>query len=59
MCLVNSRSLTEPALGIEQGDRVALILPNLPVYPIAHFAIARIGAIVVPTGFQRKECLSS
>ena len=37
------------SLGIEQGDRVALILPNLPVYPIAHFAIARIGAIVVPT----------
>ena len=22
------------SLGIEQGDRVALILPNLPVYPI-------------------------
>ena len=37
------------SLGIEQGDRVALILPNLPVYPIAHFAIVRIGAIVVPT----------
>ena len=37
------------SLGIEQGDRVALILPNLPVYPIAHFAIARIGAIGVPT----------
>ena len=37
------------SLRIEQGDRVALILPNLPVYPIAHFAIARIGAIGVPT----------
>lgn len=33
-------------LGVKKGDRVALFLPNCPVYPISYFAIARIGAIV-------------
>lgn len=35
--------------GVSKGDRVALLLPNLPGYPIAHFAAARLGAIIVPT----------
>ena len=35
--------------GIEKGDRVAIILPNLPQYFAAHYAIMRIGATVVPT----------
>ena len=30
------------------GDRVALYLPNCPAYPIAFFAVLRLGAIVVP-----------
>jgi long-chain acyl-CoA synthetase len=30
------------------GDRVALYLPNCPAFPIAFFAILRLGAIVVP-----------
>lgn len=37
------------ALGVGPGDRVALILPNLPAYPIAHFAVLRQGGILVPT----------
>ncbi|MGH9340754.1 MAG: long-chain-fatty-acid--CoA ligase [Acidobacteriota bacterium] len=36
-------------LGVKQGDRVAIILPNLPAYPIAHFAVLKLGAILVPT----------
>ncbi|RMF67477.1 MAG: long-chain fatty acid--CoA ligase, partial [Calditrichaeota bacterium] len=36
-------------LGVKVGDRVAIMLPNIPQYPIAHFAILKIGAIVVPT----------
>lgn len=36
-------------LGIGKGDRVAIVLPNLPQYIAAHFAILRIGATVVPT----------
>lgn len=37
------------SLGIRKGDRVALVLPNIPGYPIAHFATAKLGAILVPT----------
>ncbi|MDM7925114.1 MAG: long-chain fatty acid--CoA ligase [bacterium] len=36
-------------LGVRKGDRVAIILPNIPAYPIAHFAVLRLGAILVPT----------
>src|SRR4051812_21883724 len=34
-------------LGIKQGDRVGLMLPNCPQYLIATFAILSLGAIVV------------
>ena len=34
-------------LGIEQGDRVGIMLPNCPQYVIAAFALFRLGAIVV------------
>ncbi len=37
------------SLGVKRGDRVALILPNIPLYPIAHFAAMRLGAILCPT----------
>ena len=37
------------ALGVRKGDRVALILANLPIYPIAHFAVLKLGAVLVPT----------
>ena len=33
--------------GVGPGDRVALILPNCPAYPIAFFAALRLGATVV------------
>ena len=35
------------AEGVGPGDRVALYLPNCPVYPIAFFATLRLGATVV------------
>jgi long-chain acyl-CoA synthetase len=34
-------------LGIVQGDRVGIMLPNCPQYIIAAFAILRLGAVVV------------
>ena len=37
------------SLGVNKGDRVALILPNMPLYPIAHFAVLKLGAVLVPT----------
>lgn len=36
-------------LGIRQGDRVAIILPNLPQYQITHYALMKLGVIIVPT----------
>lgn len=35
------------AMGVAPGDRVVLCLPNTPYFVIAHFAILRIGGIVV------------
>ncbi len=35
------------ALGVKQGDRVGLHLPNCPQYPIAFYACMLLGAIVV------------
>jgi long-chain acyl-CoA synthetase len=37
------------SLGLKKGDRLALILPNFPAYPIAHFAAFKLGVILVPT----------
>ncbi len=34
-------------LGVEKGDRVAIVLPNCPQHLIAFYAIVRLGAIVV------------
>ncbi len=34
-------------LGVQQGDRVALIMPNIPQIVIAAFAVMRLGAVVV------------
>ncbi len=37
------------ALGVRQGDRVALMVPNLPQFVISFFGAARLGAIIVNT----------
>lgn len=34
-------------LGVEPGDRVALVLPNCPQHVVAFYAVLRLGAIVV------------
>jgi len=36
------------ARGVRKGDRVAVMLPNIPHFTIAYYAIVRLGAIVVP-----------
>jgi len=36
-------------LGVKKGDRVAIILPNVPQYPMVHYAVMKLGAIAVPT----------
>ena len=36
------------AMGVKQGDRVALYLPNCPQYVISYYAILKLGAIIAP-----------
>jgi long-chain acyl-CoA synthetase len=36
------------AQGVEKGDRVAIVMRNLPEWPVAFFAATAIGAIVTP-----------
>jgi long-chain acyl-CoA synthetase len=36
------------ARGVAKGDRVALLVPNIPEFVVAYYAILRCGAIVVP-----------
>ncbi len=43
------------ARGVEPGDRVALVLPNLPQFAIAYYAILRLGAVVVPMNVLLKR----
>ncbi|AET67367.1 acyl-CoA synthetase (AMP-forming)/AMP-acid ligase II [Desulfosporosinus orientis DSM 765] len=45
---VNRLATALQTMGIQQGDRVALLLPNCPQYVISYFAILSIGAVVVP-----------
>jgi long-chain acyl-CoA synthetase len=35
------------ALGVAAGDRVALLLPNIPAFPVAYLATQKVGAIAV------------
>jgi long-chain acyl-CoA synthetase len=37
------------ALGVRQGDRVAVMLPNCPQFPVVFFGLLRLGAIAVNT----------
>ena len=36
------------SLGVRAGDRVAVQLPNWPEYVMSYFALARLGAVIVP-----------
>jgi len=42
-------------LGIEAGDRAALMLPNLPQFTISYFGLLKIGAAVIPVNTQLKD----
>ncbi len=36
------------AKGLEPGDRVGLMLPNVPYFPVVYYGILRAGGVVVP-----------
>ncbi len=40
--------------GVAKGDKVGLWMPNVPEWVVAYFAIARIGAVVVPMNTRYK-----
>lgn len=43
------------ALGVEKRDKVGIWMPNIPEWIIACFAVARIGAVVVPMNTRYKS----
>jgi long-chain acyl-CoA synthetase len=43
------------AKGVRQGDRVGVMLPNVPEFPIAYYGVLRAGAIVVPMNVLLKR----
>ena len=43
------------SMGLGKGDPVALVLPNVPDFALAFFAVAQLGGIVVPLNPQFKE----
>lgn len=47
-----ARGLLE--IGVAKGDKVGLWMPNVPEWVVAYFAVARIGAVVVPMNTRYK-----
>jgi long-chain acyl-CoA synthetase len=43
------------AHGVQPGDRVGIMLPNVPYFPISYYGALRAGAVVVPMNGLLKE----
>jgi long-chain acyl-CoA synthetase len=43
------------ARGVEPGDRVGIMLPNVPQFALAYYGVLRAGAAVVPMNVMLKE----
>jgi long-chain acyl-CoA synthetase len=41
--------------GMERGDRVGVMLPNVPEFPVAYYGVLRAGGIVVPMNVLLKR----
>ena len=48
---VNQFAASLQELGVEQGDRVAVIMPNCPQFVVAFYGIVRAGGVAVPSNF--------
>src|ERR1035437_2528659 len=42
-------------MGIVHGDKIALVCPNLPFFPIIYYGILKVGAVVVPLNVLFKQ----
>ncbi|HLE27853.1 MAG TPA: AMP-binding protein [Anaerolineales bacterium] len=51
----NALAASLRGLGLQPGDRLSIILPNLPAYVLAIFAAAKAGLIVTPINVRRKK----
>src|SRR6187399_2851830 len=43
------------AKGMKRGDRVGVMLPNVPQFPIAYYGVLRAGGVVVPMNVLLKR----
>jgi long-chain acyl-CoA synthetase len=41
--------------GFERGDRVGIMLPNVPYFPVCYFGVLRAGGVVVPMNVLLKK----
>ncbi|MGA9858074.1 MAG: long-chain fatty acid--CoA ligase [Solirubrobacteraceae bacterium] len=41
--------------GVERGDRVGIMLPNVPYFPVCYYGVLRAGGIVVPMNVLLKR----
>lgn len=53
--VVDRLALALAGLGLKSGNRMALMLPNLPQFPIAYYALLKLGVWVVPINVLFKE----
>ncbi len=42
------------ALGLQPGDHIALLCPNVPYFPVAYYGILKMGGVVVPLNILLK-----
>ena len=42
--------------GVGAGDKVAILLPNTPHFPLTYFAVLSLGAVAVPVHALLKSC---
>ncbi len=52
--LIESAADALAARGVGKGDRVVVMLPNIPHFVIAYYAVMRLGAVVVPVNVLYK-----
>ena len=43
------------AHGVQRGDRVGIMLPNVPYFPVCYYGVLRAGGIVVPMNVLLKK----
>ncbi len=57
--LVNRFAASLQQLGVSQGDKVVIFLPNSPQFVIAYYGILKAGAVVVPANplYTERELL--